>query len=484
MFSRPRASSLESTAAAASAPRPITLIGKVNPPTSRYAAGWLHPHARNDWLDVGFWIDTARMLEQGGFDLMFMPDALAVPEDRHGRIDTTLETGGKGSLYLDPIVTLASVAAATRTIGLGATVSTSFVPPYDLARRMLTLDHLSGGRGAWNIVTSTSDAEARNMGRSAIAPKTERYDRADEVVAEVLDLMRSWEADALLLDRDRGLFADPSRVHRLHDARRRGIAPGPLTLPRSRQEHPVLMQAGASDRGLEFAAWWAEVVFVSAADRAHAARSRAELRRRAAAIGRDPDAIRVCVALQPIAAATDAAARAVLRDLEDRLDGELALRALARIFHADADSLDPDEPAVDFLDRNWGATGAEGFERMLRAACERDSLTVGRFATLQSMTQLTPQPVGSGDTIAEELIEWVDSESCDGFVIAAAVHPESFRAFVEHVSPALERRGRLRIGPQAQRSQAPVTLRERLGGMRRGDSPSRHVVGLQGPSSS
>lgn len=437
--------------------RPITLIGKMNPPTSRYAAGWMHPDARNDWLDAAFWVDAARALEAGGFDLMFLPDALAVPQDRDGDVSTTLETGGKGALYLDPIVTLASVASATTTIGLGATVSTSFVPPYDLARRLLTLDHLSGGRVAWNIVTSTTDAEARNMGLDAIAPKQARYDRADRVVTEVIGLMHSWQHDALVLDRELGVFADASRVLQPVAG-----TPGPLTLPRSRQSHPVLMQAGASERGLEFAARWAEIVFISAADRESAAASRSDLRSRAAEIGRDPDSLIVCAAVQPIAAATDAEARAVLADLESRLDRGLAMRALARIFHADPEAIDPRELAVDFLDRHAGATGAEGFERMLRVACERDRLTVEGFATTQSMTQLSPQFVGSGDTIAHELIDWVDSGACDGFVIAAAVHPSSLVAFAEHVSPALARAGRLRGADAHGGSFDRVTLRERL----------------------
>ncbi|WP_225734936.1 NtaA/DmoA family FMN-dependent monooxygenase [Pseudoclavibacter endophyticus] len=440
------------------------------PPTGQYAASWMHPEARSDWLDATYWIDTARALEVGGFDLMFLPDALAVPEDREGSFETTLETGGKGAVYLDPVVTLATVAGATSTIGLGATVSTSFAPPYLIARSLLTLDHLSGGRCAWNIVTSTTDAEARNMGGERIAPKAERYDRADRVVDEVVELMRSWEPGALLLDADGGRFADPCRVHRAArggettDGRGHRRAMGPLTVPRSRQDHPVLMQAGASDRGLEFAARWAEIAFIWAEDRETAAAARADLRHRAAAIGRDPDGLRVCVGVQPIAAASDEAARMLVRDLEDRLDPELTMRALARIFHADATVIDPAEPATEFLDRHRGATGAEGFERMLRRRCERERLTVGRFATLQSMTQLAPQFVGAGASIADELCEWVDSGACDGFVVTAAVHNASLLAFAEHVGPELRRRGRLR-GARRPEPDHPhrETLRERLG---------------------
>lgn len=147
------------------------LVAMVNPPTSQYAENWRHPLSRQDWLSTGFYMDLARTLERGCFDMLFLPDALAVPEDHSGSYETTLRTGGKGSIYLDPVVTLAAAAAATTHLGLGATVSTTFNPAYMIARRLLTLDHLSGGRAAWNIVTSTTDAEARNLGDGGDPPE-------------------------------------------------------------------------------------------------------------------------------------------------------------------------------------------------------------------------------------------------------------------------------------------------------------------------
>ena len=187
----------------------------VNPPTSQYAENWRHPLSRQDWLDARFYQDLGRTLERGCFDMLFLPDSLAVPEDQNGSYDTTLRTGGKGSIYLDPMITLGIVAGATSHLGLGATISTTFAPAYDIARSMPTLDHLSGGRAAWNIVTSTTDAEARNFGLEAIPDKTTRYDYADRVTQTVVDLWKTWQIDALTLDAEARLFADPSKVSRI-----------------------------------------------------------------------------------------------------------------------------------------------------------------------------------------------------------------------------------------------------------------------------
>ncbi len=441
----------------------MTLIGMVNPPTSRYAAAWSHPDARRDWLGAGFYVDTARTLERGHFDMLFLPDTLAVPEDGAGEVATTLRSGGKGAVQLDPLLTLATVVAATRTIGLGATVSTGFLPPYAIARSLLTLDHLSAGRCAWNVVTSTTDAEARNLGAAGIAPKARRYDHADEVVAEVLDLVTTWAPDALVQDARTGVFADPGRVRRSRRAGQPGVAPGPMTLPRSPQDRPVLMQAGASPRGLDFAARWAEVVFVAADGPAGTRAVRQEIRERARRLGRDPDGIRVCAAVQPIAGATRAEAEQTREGLVANLDQDAAVRSLARLLHAPADGLRLEEPAVDLLARHRGATGSDGFEDMLASVASRQGMSVRELALAQSLNQLTPQPVGSGAEVAEELCEWQDSGGADGFVVLTAVHPVSLEAFVDHVVPELQRRGRVRGSAEEPGEGQRETLRGRLG---------------------
>lgn len=423
----------------------MRLVAMVNAPTSQYAEAWRHPLARTDWLDVGFYTDLAQTLERGCFDMMFLPDALAVPEDHAGDYATTLRTAGKGAIYLDPVVIASAVAATTSHLGVGATISTTFAHPYLIARTMLSLDHLSGGRAAWNIVTSTSDAEARNLGLPVIPAKDARYDHADEVVQTVLDLWHSWSPDALRLDRDARIFADPGLVRRIPE-RGTGAARsrGPLTLPPGPRGGPVLMQAGASERGRAFAARWAEVVFV-VADSAEAMRDlRTDLRERAAAHGRVPDRLLVLPAVQPVVGPTDAAARQRLAEMEGLLDPAETLTVLARLLHADPATLDPEAKAADLVQAHQGATGSDGFEAMLLRACREGALTVRQLATRQAMCQLKPQPVGSPATIADYLTDLVDCGAADGFVVMSALTPASLQDFVDGVVPQLQRRGRLR----------------------------------------
>lgn len=429
------------------------LVAMVNPPTSQYAENWRHPLSRTDWLSGRFFTDLARILERGCFDMMFFADALAVPEDRHGEYATTLRTAGKGSIYFDPVTLISHVAAATTHLGLGATVSTSFVPPYAIARQLLSVDHLSGGRVAWNIVTSTTNAEARNMGHAAIASPTDRYDHADSVVEAVRALWQSWEPDALVLDQASGEFVDADRVHRIPA----GLGSrGPLTLPSSSQREPVLMQAGSSPRGRDFAARWAEVVFAIGDSAEQMRELRTELRERAQRdYGRDPDSIRVLQGVQPIVGSTDAAGATKLAELRAAIDLPAAVTKLERLLHAD--SLDLAASAVDVLDAHRGATGSTGFEDMLRAVSERRSFTVADLALEQAMNQLHPQLVGSPASIADELEHLFRTGAADGFIIFPALYHASFEDFVNGVVPELQRRGVFR------QSYAHSTLRGTLG---------------------
>ncbi|OYN92425.1 NtaA/DmoA family FMN-dependent monooxygenase [Parenemella sanctibonifatiensis] len=433
-------------------PKPMILVSLTTIPVSQYTPGWRDPGARSDFLRADFWRDLGQLLETGGFDMLFLADQLSIAEDATGEPAANLRAGGKLTTALDPMVTLGLIAGATSRIGLGATMSTTFHPPYAIARAMASLDQLSGGRAAWNIVTSTMDSDARNFGRPRLPERDARYDTAEQVTRAVVDLWQSWEPDALLLD-PAGDFADPAKVHRTGNP----LSAGPLTVPRSPQDRPILMQAGASERGRDFAARWAELVFGTGNTPQAMHAQRADLRRRAAAAGRDPDTIRYLAPVQPIVSATQQAANTERDRLESAIDLDGAVEALGRLFRVSGQA-DPDRPGTELLLAHRGNTGTLGFEDSLFEVAESEGLTVGQLARRYAMCQLNPQPVGDAATVASYLETLIDTDAADGFIVMSPVTPRSMVDLVTHLSPELRRRGRLTDDG------TPRTLRERLFG--------------------
>ena len=230
-------------------------------PTAQHTGGWRHPESTlDDILEPSRYEYIARLLESAKFDGCFFADLFGLYDIHDGSYDAYVRRGGQIS-FLDPTVVLPVMAAATRHIGLGATLSTSFHSAYHLARWLASLDVMSKGRVAWNVVTSATDLEAKNAGLDELPPRELRYDRADEVLEACFALWNGWEENAFVLDKKAGVLADPSKVHYANYKGRWIKTRGPLSIPRSPQGHPVIMQAGSSDRGREFAARWAEVIF-------------------------------------------------------------------------------------------------------------------------------------------------------------------------------------------------------------------------------
>lgn len=433
-------------------PKKMVLVSLTTVPVNQYTAAWRDDRARTDFLDAAFWQDLGRLVERGGFDMLFLADQLSIAEDAHGDPGPNLRAGGKLTLALDPLVTLGIVAGATTHLGLGATISTSFFAPYDIARAMLTLDHLSAGRAAWNIVTSTMDSDARNFGLDRLPDRDARYDLAERVTSTVAELWESWAPDALKMSPG-GDFADPAKVARTTS----GLSRGPLTLPPSPQGRPVLMQAGASPRGVAFAAKWAELVFGTGITPETMRAQRNELRRQAKAHGRDPDSIKYLVPLQPIVAETMRAAQAEEARLRSAISVNDALDALGRVLRVSGRP-PAQHRASELLAEHRGNTGTLGFEDALRTVAERDDLTVADLAIEYAMSQFNTAPVGDAATIADAMEELVDAGATDGFIVMSPVPLHSLEAFVRYLSPELRRRGRLADDRPA------ANLRERLFG--------------------
>jgi len=224
-------------------------------------AVWRHPETIGNYLDPEYYARTARVVEEGLFDFLFFADRLAVGDQMGGSRDTALRYGAQDATRLDPLPILSYLVGQTSKLGLGATRSTTYYEPAHIAREFATLDHLSRGRAAWNIVTSMNDSEGRLFGKDKHLEHDLRYDRADEFVEVALKLWRSWERDALKLDREHGVLADPAKIHPVQHHGEWFKVEGPLNIPRTPQGRPVLIQAGSSGRGRRFGARWAEAIF-------------------------------------------------------------------------------------------------------------------------------------------------------------------------------------------------------------------------------
>lgn len=402
----------------------IPCAAMISPPLFQFAGAWRYPGNRTDWLRASFWGDMGQQLEADGYDMLFLPDAMAMARGHDGTTDAIISTGAKGGIYLDPVTVMSTVAAVTSSLRLGCTISTSFLPAYDIARRMATLHQLSNGRAAWNIVTSAYDYEAINMGLSELEPKEDRYRTADRVTREVLDIWASFPDGALLVDTETGRFADAASI------RPTAAGIGPLTLPGDvGGRRPMLLQAGASTIGLEFAARWADATFMVAADTAQARGIRAALRARAAKAGRNPDDITTLMGIQPIVGETDEEAQAKLQQQKDMIDPMTAWQDLATLFRANPEDWDLADSAEDFLNAQRGATGAAGFENTVAQVVADGATTVGALAVIGALAQFKPILVGSPDSVAQEMQMMVEQGATDGFMVMATVVPESFTGF-------------------------------------------------------
>ena len=408
-------------------------------PVSGIHGGWRHPAADRDMLSAAYYARIARTLEEGCFDLMFLADILAVPDRLNDSMDSQLRYGALGALRLDPLLVLASVVSATRHLGLAATVSTTYYPPFHIARAMATLDHLSAGRAAWNIVTSFQQAEARNFGLEEQLTREARYERADEFVEVACKLWDSWGDDALRLDPETPLFADPAQVRRVDHEGRYFKVRGPLNISRGPQGRPVFVQAGASDRGRDFAARWAEVVFITPPSLQAAVSARTDLRARAEKFGRDPDTIKVLPGVCPVVAETRSIAverRAMLAALSE---AEAGLSTLA--YHLDVDLAQfPQDEVLPEMD----VSGVQGHYKEVAELTRKTGMPLRQLGKQYGSGRHEEGFTGTAAEIADTMVQWHDARACDGFMFQLPYAPGGAEDIVRLLIPELQRRGRFR----------------------------------------
>ena len=408
---------------------------------------WTHPrdNSRN-YARLDHWTGVARLLERGLFDGLFLADVLGIYDVYGGSPDAALK-GGVQVPLLDPVLTIPAMAAVTTHLGFGVTSNTAYEPPYLFARRMSTLDHLTGGRIGWNIVTGYLDSAARALGYVGQMAHDDRYDLADEVMEACDALWHGWDEDALVLDRASGVFADPSKVRYAHYQGKYISTRGPLSIPRSPQVRPGIMQAGASPRGRAFAARWAEMIFATPATKADSLAYRLDIRARMEAIGRNPDECAVLPSMTVVVGETESIAREKAAYLESLVDPELVIASSSWSVAADLSKVDTPE-AMEANDTNQGVQGHR--DRMLQVA-KAKGIT---FA--EAVRQPRALVAGTPGMIADIMEDWFTSGACDGFILPPTIFPTTFEEFGRMVVPELQRRGIFR------RDYAGRTLRENL----------------------
>jgi FMN-dependent oxidoreductase (nitrilotriacetate monooxygenase family) len=437
--------------------RQMTLVGFLQAQNcTNFVGSWRHPLARQDFTSAEYYRRIGRALEAGKFHLGFFDDRLAMPDLFGGDHGPTVANGIR-CVKMDPVTILTVMGMATSRLGLGSTFTTTYFEPFHIARVFATLDLMTDGRAAWNVVTSMNDGEARNMGHEAHTDHDRRYDRADEFMEVVMGHWSTWEDGAIVADRESGLFAHPDKVHRLDYRGEWFYSRGPFTVPRSPQGHPVIIQAGQSGRGQRFAARWAECVFVAYQTLEQSRRDYASFKAQVAAAGRDPEKVFVCAGVYPVVAPTRAEAEdkvALIDSLPKEID---SLALLSEVLNFDFARQPIDEPFTQEEIDSW--TGMRGMRDRIRRELgdrpptPRDFINITKRGTFHDH----PRFVGSPKDVADGMEEWFSTRACDGFVVAAGYVPGCYEEFSALVVPELQRRGLMH------KDYAGTTLRENLG---------------------
>ncbi|TSH93464.1 LLM class flavin-dependent oxidoreductase [Verticiella sediminum] len=428
-------------------------LGAFFHPTGHHVASWLHPGAQIDaGTNCRHYVELAQTAERGRFDLMFLADGLAV---RDAPMEV-LSRWPQYTVYFEPITLLSAIAASTRHLGLVATASTSYSAPYNLARAYASLDHISGGRAGWNVVTSGGDAAAANFDRVQY-PHDERYDRAIEFVEVVRGLWDSWDDDAFVRDRANALYFDPAKLHTLDHVGKYFSVRGPLNAARPPQGHPVLFQAGGSPPGRDLAARLCEAVFTPLHTLEAAQSFYQDVKGRMARYGRRPDQLKIMPGLNPVIGRTRAEALEKHQYLQSLIHPKVGLELLSNALGGyDLSGCDVDGPLPAELDAMNTETGQTQFKNVLGWA-RNENLTIRqlyeRFAGARGQRTV----IGTGEEVADQLQDWFEAYGVDGFLIQPPYLPGGLDEFVDEVIPVLQQRGLFRTEYEGS------TLRDNLG---------------------
>lgn len=420
---------------------------------TNHVCSWRHPLSRIDSWSPEYYQHLGRVLEQGKFHLGLFDDRLSMP-DIYGHDHAHTVQHGIRCVKMDAVTVLTVLGMATERLGLGATYSTSYYEPFHVARVFATLDLMTRGRAAWNVVTSLNDGEAQNMGRDEVIEHDLRYDRADEFMEVVFGHWDSWAEGAIVQDKVSGVFATPERVRRLDHHGRFFRSRGPFTVPRSSQGSPVIIQAGQSGRGKAFGTQWGELIFVVYPNATVGKREYADFKAHVARSGRDPEHVLITQLITPVAAATKAEAedkRALIDKLPLQID---SLSLLSEALNFDFASKGMDDAFTD--EEMKSISGLQAIRDRVVRASGKQNPTVRDFIEVSGRGRVHDPIVGGPKEVADQLEQWFAGRACDGFVIAGTHVPGAYEDFVLFVVPELQRRGLMRSEYEG------ATLRENL----------------------
>lgn len=423
---------------------------------SNYPASWRHPQTMPDFMTPQYYQRIARTLEEGKFDLAFFDDRLAMP-DRYGDDYEEAVRHGIRVVKMDLVSIMTAMGLATKHLGIGGTYSTTYYEPFHVARVFATLDLMIGGRAAWNVVTSLNNSEALNFSQTEHLEHDLRYDRADEFLEVVLGHWNTWDNDAIKLDRENGIFADPKKVHRLDHKGKFFRSRGPFTVPRSPQGHPVLIQAGQSGRGRTFASRWGELIFVIFPNLAVGKKTYAEFKQQVQLQGRDPHKVKLSPLIYAVPGETKSIAEdkaALIDSLAHPMD---SLALLSEVLNFDFASKPIDEPFTE--QELKSISGLQAIRDRVVNLSGKPNPTTRDFVQFSGRGTIREVPtfVGTAQSIADQMEEWFNGGACDGFVLGATHMPGAYEDFVRLVVPELQRRGLFR------KEYPGTTLRDTLG---------------------
>jgi FMN-dependent oxidoreductase (nitrilotriacetate monooxygenase family) len=413
-----------------------------------HEAAWRLPESnpRADF-DLSHWIRLAQLAEGAKFDSLFLADGPALTGSGEFRPPGQLE----------PLTLLTALAQHTSRIGLIATVSSTYNEPYNLARRLASVDHVSGGRAGWNIVTSAGADEAANFGLVERPSHALRYQRADEFLTVAKALWDSWESDAVLADKATGRYADPARLHPVgYDGQHFAVA-GTLNVERPPQGHPLLVQAGSSEDGRNFAARHAEAIFTAHQTYERGAEFYRDIKSRASAAGRNPDSVLVLPGIVPFIGSTEEEANELVRRFDELRVTEYGLVQLAWNFETDPSVFELDQPLPDFILARPKLEGSQSRSDLIIELAVRENLTVREILSRLGGGRGHFTFIGTPDQAADTIVSWFEGGAADGFNIMAPALPSQLETFIEHVLPILRSKGLFREDYQG------ATLREHYG---------------------